>query len=877
MKIRFSKHEREVRVEPVDTSDSVPWAAYRKAIRPARYIRSQRVDLVMPDVLDDVVRQARDAGFEVEIDPSLASWQRQKRTAEDWLDRQAVLKRIRDLEDLFYKREGQKFTPYQHEGIRWLANRTAALLADEMGLGKTMQAIVAAAQEVPVLIITPASLKGNWLGEIEKFRPNVRPKILQGKKSFRFPRAGEWLIANYEMLPKAHDEEGVNGRKCEGFLPPVKCTGCKDVLVDLPHGGIATRTEGHEAKCDAKGNLKDPFPCPGCAPIYDLILPGTIVIPDEAQKAKSNTSAMGINARALTRAVRDRQGRSWALTGTPFENKAAELWATLQLAGVEKICFGAKSVFAGLFNAKVGRFGGYQWGDPDGSEVSERLQRGSLRRLKGNELSLPPKVYSDHVVDLDTRSIAQVDKYMSALGGLYAVEQRMEAVIAKAKTDELPNFMEMTAMLQALALAKLPALLELVDEFEKADVPVIVFSMFAPPILLLEKRRGWTAIHGGVKNEDRQPRVKGFQDGKYKGIAGTVMAMGTGFTLTRASVVLFLDEPWNPAKADQAADRAHRMGQNKTVQVVRVRADHPLDRRIAEVLMTKRRMFAATVDASAVIAAAAAKEENPLQADAKRYDAEVMAGAAKLREASGEDEEAVLDQLHDLFFPEQDRGLVSDLAEQASHVGLSDNQWKLAAAVAKLGRSLEQNIKDREAGQPEDLLPGNSPETKKSENIVAGGEKEVLGIDSSPSTPSEPPAKEVGAAANDSVRWEAAKMGDESKANASGAAANESKVDRALKVLQTMEDDERGALFESLDAIIDSEMPKPERLRLFAFLHAVEEMTGKEMDELGDKVKDEFCGCGVPVDEDHECDLDDEDEDEEDDEDETPCRKRARA
>jgi len=150
----------------------------------------------------------------------------------------------------------------------------------------------------------------------------------------------------------------------------------------------------------------------------------------------------------------------------------------------------------------------------------------------------------------------------------------------------------------ALAMAKIPAMLALVEEFELAKEPLLVFSAHRSPIDLFLGRPGWAVITGDTPAKDRTKIEEGFQAGKYLGLAGTIEAAGVGITLTYAAHELFVDQEWTPALNAQAEDRALRHGQKRAVCIDILVANHPLDQRVAEILLEKTAIIESSIDAA---------------------------------------------------------------------------------------------------------------------------------------------------------------------------------------------------------------------------------------------------------------------------------------
>ena len=110
------------------------------------------------------------------------------------------------------------------------------------------------------------------------------------------------------------------------------------------------------------------------------------------------------------------------------------------------------------------------------------------------------------------------------------------------------------------------------------------------------------AITGATKDEERQMIVETFQtDPNQNYIVGTIGAMGTGLTLTAATTVIFMDEPWNRALYDQAVDRAHRIGQKNNITIYNLLTKDTIDERIHEIVYKKGTMSDAIIDGKGVM------------------------------------------------------------------------------------------------------------------------------------------------------------------------------------------------------------------------------------------------------------------------------------
>ena len=140
---------------------------------------------------------------------------------------------------------------------------------------------------------------------------------------------------------------------------------------------------------------------------------------------------------------------------------------------------------------------------------------------------------------------------------------------------------------QAARSGKLRALEELMDSVAAAGDAALIFTGYVSMGHLIQAHlctRGMPAgfLHGGVPAGKRQEIVDRFQSGDGVALILSVRAAGTGLNLTRAGHVIHFDRPWNPAVEDQATDRAHRIGQHRTVNVHHLMAEGTVEDRIAE-------------------------------------------------------------------------------------------------------------------------------------------------------------------------------------------------------------------------------------------------------------------------------------------------------
>jgi SWI/SNF-related matrix-associated actin-dependent regulator 1 of chromatin subfamily A len=537
----------EVRFAPSAFLGGDLFARYREAVAGLRYHaadRSQRSgDLAL---VGRALARLQAAGLLIDVAPEVAAAV-QAEAASDAVEVASADERAVAV-DAVLKARGLALFPFQAIGVSWLAPRTGALLADEMGLGKTIQALTALPERAAVLVVCPAVAKGVWQRECAKWRPDLTPVVLKGKGSFRWPAAGELVVINYDILPALEGE-----------------------------GRAAALTAALAASCPT----------------------GVVLVADEAHALKGGKTARSTRFRAISKRVRELAGRCWLVSATPLLNRPVELWHVCAAAGIEKEAFGSWNAFAAVAGGREGRYG-MEW-EPERMNrdaLMRQLQRVMLLRKKVEVLKdLPAKTYSEVTIEIPAKIAKLCD---AALAAAEARGQTVEAALELAQRSKgaTPGFEAMSKARAALALAKCEAALELVESFEEAGEPIVVFSAHRAPIDALGTRPGWAAITGETSPEERTRIADAFQAGQLKGVAATIKAGGVAITLTRATNAIFIDQAWTPSDNVQAEDRIYRIGTTKPVVITQLVADHALDQRIYELLARKREFIRNSVDAA---------------------------------------------------------------------------------------------------------------------------------------------------------------------------------------------------------------------------------------------------------------------------------------
>ena len=432
--------------------------------------------------------------------------------------------------------------PYQREGIEWLHRQKSGILGDDMGLGKTLQTLGAVDASWPVLIVAPLAAKFVWPNEVKKWRPDLRASVVKSPKDFRWPEPGEVVVCNYEQLPRLASEPSKKSAQVLELLTPT--------------------------------------------------MPASMVlVAEEAHMLKNHKAQRSVRFKSLRMLNEQLGGRTWAITGTPVLNRAMELYGILQAIGSFKTVFpGGWKQFQSDLDARIGRWG-TEWGPCINKELPSRMKAVMLRRTRAEVFpQCPPKIYQPIPVEPSRDLANKLNRYMEELEGRYPNLTDSGEFLDKVMAGGL-DFETISKLKTELSMAKTPAALELVEEWEEEGTPVCVCSAHRFAVDELAKRPGWASITGDTPAHVRDEIVQQFQAGKLKGVAFTIKAGGVGITLTAATRMLFVDLEWTPALNLQAEDRLRPHLQTESCVYVQLQIDHPLERRIYEALTSKTELI----------------------------------------------------------------------------------------------------------------------------------------------------------------------------------------------------------------------------------------------------------------------------------------------
>ena len=425
--------------------------------------------------------------------------------------------------------------PYQQQGLNWLQflrrHGLDGILADDMGLGKTLQTLVHIQVEKdagrltrPALIIAPVSLMGNWARETARFCPQLNALVLHGKDRHQAADTMDQhdiVIAPYSLLQR-----------------------------------------DRERWLEAKWH---------------------IVVLDEAQNIKNaSTHAAQVASQLQTR-------HRLCLSGTPMENHLGELWSLFHF--LMPGFLGSQKRFTTLFRTPIEKLGDSE----RMSQLRARVTPFMLRRTKALvESELPPKVHTVMRVELSGK---QADLYETIrLGMEKTVREALSAKgLAKSHITILdallklrqvccdPRLVPLAEAKKVNTSAKLEQLMEMLPEMLEEGRRILLFSQFTSMLTLIEaelaaRNLRWVKLTG--QSQKRDSLIGQFTSGQVPLFLISLKAGGVGLNLPQADTVIHYDPWWNPAVENQATDRAHRIGQTKSVWVVKLVAQGTIEERI---------------------------------------------------------------------------------------------------------------------------------------------------------------------------------------------------------------------------------------------------------------------------------------------------------
>ena len=408
---------------------------------------------------------------------------------------------------------------YQKHGYSFLKTldilESGGILADEMGLGKTLQAItfIASNENTKTLIVAPTSLIFNWFYEFKKFAPSIKVIIINADK-----------LKREEALNKYNDY---------------------DVLI----------TTYNLLRIDID--------------LYKEIFFDYIII-DEAQNIKNSSSK-------ISKAVKKLKSKNrFALTGTPIENSLMELWSIFDFI-MPGYLYSEKR-FHTKYNRRL---------EEDNfliDDLNKLINPFILRRYKKDVLKeLPPKIEKTFIIPMCDEQKKVYETYSKHV---------REIIENKVRDNEFKNskieILSYITKLRQIALdpsivmedykgssGKIEALMDIINSSISGGHKILLFSQFTTILkrienIFINNNISYNYLDGSTPSNKRNTIVDNFNNNDKSVFIISLKAGGTGLNITSGDIVIHFDPWWNPAVEDQATDRAHRIGQKKVVEVIKL-------------------------------------------------------------------------------------------------------------------------------------------------------------------------------------------------------------------------------------------------------------------------------------------------------------------
>ena len=421
---------------------------------------------------------------------------------------------------------------YQKEGFEWMARLTSwgagACLADDMGLGKTIQTIALMlhrAEQGPSLVVAPKSLILNWENELHKFASTLNPVNFNNEKNKKQAiadaKAGDVFISTYGVLVTQ-----------------------KDILTSRQWNVICL-DEAHSIK---------------------------------NRMTRTSRSAMALKGDAKV-----------ILTGTPLQNHLGEMWNLFQFINPGML---------GPWQQFVDKYIKSPWDDMVQKELKDRTLPFILRRTKNEVLAdLPEKISYEQMVELSPEELQIYEKIRKDVE-LKFKKHKTKAEKEEAAALQIGFFQELTRLrllANSVSLvypewkpesSKIAALRDILTSLRQENGNrVLIFSQFTSflsQIGAMMKDAGFDYLYldGQTPLDERQRLVDSFQARESQFFLISLKAGGLGLNLTAANYVILMDPWWNPSIEDQATDRAHRLGQERNVTVIRLVSANTIEEKI---------------------------------------------------------------------------------------------------------------------------------------------------------------------------------------------------------------------------------------------------------------------------------------------------------
>lgn len=541
-----------------------------------------------------------------------------------------------------------KLYPYQRQGTLFAARAGRSIIADDMGLGKTIQAI--AATEIlaqssgagRALVIAPTAVKHQWKQEIERFTSRTAEVIdgLRTRRKELYQTDTFYKITNYDVIHQDTD-------RIREWAPDV-------------------------------------------------------IIMDEAQRIKNWKTRRAQVVKRLSSPY------TIVLTGTPLENRLEELHSIVEF--VDRYRLGP--LFRFLAEHQTTDEAGQTIGYRNLTAVAKTLEPILIRRTKNEVLhELPERVDRHLFLPMTDEQWKHHHEYKDVVARIVAKWRRIgflsevDQQILRIALQNMRMVCNSTYLLDKNTDfgVKADEARQLLDEIlEEPETKAVVFSQWIGTHQLLmdrlESRRDSIAFyHGTLRVKERNELLQRFRKDPECRVFLSTDAGGVGLNLQHASVVLMMDQPWNPAVLEQRIGRVHRLGQKQNVRVIHFVSEGTIEHGMLDVLRFKKALFAGVLDGG---------------------EDTVFLGGSRLKKFM-ETVEKVTDSIPAVApspAPAQDLDLgsmdIEPILETEQPVAVSDNGSRIwnellssgAEFLEKLGRAFTESTSETASPRPGDFL-----------------------------------------------------------------------------------------------------------------------------------------------------------------------------
>lgn len=455
--------------------------------------------------------------------------------------------------------------PHQLEAIEYGLNHPSFLNGDQPGLGKTYESLMVSeirreeeGLKHCLVICGVNSLQKNWKKEIEQYttqKAHILGERYTKKGTLKAPSVVDKMedINNLDELP---------------YYVIINIESMRNDQISTALSDLCVKEIG-------------------------------FIIFDECHKCKSSRSAQGEGTLKLNSKYKI------ALSGTPITSSPLDLYFFMRWTGIEQRNYWSFSRHYQIFKEinkkkedgtiqKINIPVGYQHLD----EIQNKINNFMIRRLKKDVLDLPEKMYKYEYLEMGSeqrklyeeiysKTLAEADKIKEMSNPLVAFLRMRQctadpSIVSSSVKDSI----------------KLDRMVDIVEECIENDEKIIIFSSFHDvAVKAAERLKKYKPAVAFQETKDIEAEKNKFKTSTNV-IVGTIGILGTGHTLTEAATVLFLDQPWTYAELNQAEDRAHRIGQKKSVRYITLICSDTVDERVNDIVSVKKDLSDMLIDNS---------------------------------------------------------------------------------------------------------------------------------------------------------------------------------------------------------------------------------------------------------------------------------------